>query len=250
MKVFESVTDWQQARKTIETSIGFVPTMGALHDGHFALIRAAQKQNQLVVVSIFLNPTQFDQASDLANYPQPLEQDLAALRHLGVDYVLVPNKDELYPDNYNYQVHEQQLSSKLCGAQRPGHFAGVLTVVLKLFHLVAPTYAYFGEKDYQQLELIRGLVTSFFLPIEIVAVATVRDNKGLALSSRNQRLSQTGVVKAQSFARALAEKQSLDDFCQQMKSENIEVDYVNDLASRRYAAVRIDNVRLIDNVEI
>ncbi|GAB1623225.1 pantoate--beta-alanine ligase [Agarivorans albus] len=171
--------------------IGFVPTMGNLHAGHIALVKEAQKSCDVVVVSIFVNPLQFNNSSDLANYPRTLEQDITALNQAGADFVFTPSAEELYPNGLEAEtkVTVPVLSDILEGELRPGHFDGVSTVVCKLFNLVQPHLAVFGEKDYQQLALIRKMTTDLLLPIEIIGLATVREASGLAMSSRNNRLS-------------------------------------------------------------
>jgi pantoate--beta-alanine ligase len=171
--------------------IGFVPTMGNLHAGHIALVKEAQGHCDVVVVSIFVNPLQFNNSDDLANYPRTLEQDIAALNQAGADFVFTPNAEELYPNGLEAEtkVTVPVLSDILEGELRPGHFDGVSTVVCKLFNLVQPHLAVFGEKDYQQLALIRKMTTDLLLPIEVIGLATVREASGLAMSSRNNRLS-------------------------------------------------------------
>ena len=170
------------------TSIGFVPTMGALHEGHATLIREALGGNDHVVVSIFVNPLQFDRKDDLDHYPRTLESDIAICRDLGVDAVFAPSASEMYPEPPEMTVQAGQLGRHLCGASRPGHFEGVATVVLKLLQIVQPDRAYFGEKDAQQLVVVRRLVTDLNVPVDVIGVPTVREHDGLALSSRNLRL--------------------------------------------------------------
>jgi pantoate--beta-alanine ligase len=169
-------------------AIGLVPTMGALHAGHARLIERARAECATVVVSIFVNPLQFDRADDLARYPRPLEADLALCEKLGVDIVFAPAPEEIYPERPDVTVHVGETAKYLCGAFRPGHFDGVATVVLKLFAIVQPEVAYFGEKDAQQLAIIRRMVADLNLPVRIAPVPTVREGDGLALSSRNQHL--------------------------------------------------------------
>ena len=231
-------------------TIGFVPTMGALHEGHLSIIRTAKKETQYCVVSIYLNSTQFNNPDDLKSYPTSLNQDLEYLSDLQVDCVFLPNYQEVYPDNYRYQIHETEKSLDLCGKDRPGHFDGVLSVVMKLFNIVKPTQAYFGEKDFQQLQLIKGMVKAFFMDIKIVACATVRDSQGLALSSRNKRLNEVGIKKAHYFAKQLKEQKNLDVLTLDLEKYGIGIDYLKEVNNRRYAAVKIENVRLIDNVEL
>jgi pantoate--beta-alanine ligase len=168
--------------------IGLAPTMGALHAGHARLIERARAECATVVVSIFVNPLQFDRADDLARYPRPLEADLSLCERLGADVVFAPAPEEIYPEPPDVTVRVGQTATHLCGAFRPGHFDGVATVVLKLFDIVQPEVAYFGEKDAQQLAIIRRMVADLNVPVKITPVATVREADGLALSSRNQHL--------------------------------------------------------------
>lgn len=179
-------------------SVGFVPTMGALHEGHASLIRRARKENKRVVVSIFVNPTQFGPKEDLSRYPRPFAADKRLCASLGVDAIFHPEPSGMYPDGFRTTVEVQGLSDLLCGAYRPGHFKGVATVVLKLFEVVRPERAYFGQKDFQQLQVIKRMVRDLDLPVQVVGCPTVREKDGLALSSRNQYLSP--------FERALAPK--------------------------------------------
>ena len=144
-------------------AIGFVPTMGALHQGHISLVEKAQSENDIVVVSIFLNATQFDNENDLNNYPDTMDDDITILDKMNVDYLFIPNYENVYPDNFTYQIEEKSFSKELCGKSRDAHFSGVLTVVMKLLNIVKPTKAYFGEKDRQQLILIQGMVKAFFI---------------------------------------------------------------------------------------
>ncbi|MFZ9887893.1 MAG: pantoate--beta-alanine ligase [Myxococcota bacterium] len=169
-------------------TIGFVPTMGALHEGHMALVREARLRADVVVVSIFVNPLQFGQAADLEKYPRTLERDTELCRIAGVDYVFAPDAASMYPEGFDTTVTTGKLSLSLEGASRPGHFDGVATVCTKLFALVQPHFAVFGEKDYQQLQVIRRVVRDLSLPLEIVPMPVLRDVDGLALSSRNVRL--------------------------------------------------------------
>lgn len=170
-------------------SIGLVPTMGYLHHGHMELARRARADNDIVVLTIFVNPTQFGPNEDFSSYPRDLDRDLALCRENGVDLVFAPGVAEMYPEPIETHVEVETLSDILIGVQRPGHFRGVATVVSKLFNIAQPTRAYFGEKDFQQLAVIRRMVRDLCVPVEIVGVATVREPDGLAASSRNVRLS-------------------------------------------------------------
>lgn len=244
----EMQQDIQKIRQT--QSVGFVPTMGALHEGHLQLVQKSRAENDKTIVSIFVNPTQFNNPEDLAKYPRTLEQDQKFLEEAGVDFLFLPTFDTLYPDQFAFSVNEKNADHILCGASRPGHFAGVLTVVLKLLNITQPHRAYFGEKDYQQLSLIQSMVAAFFIPTQIVPVPTIRDAEGLALSSRNQRLSPTGLSRARRFAQTLRQKKSREDVLQDLSKQDIQIDYLEDYKDRRFAAVFIDNVRLIDNVPL
>jgi pantoate--beta-alanine ligase len=251
-RIFTNLQDWRAERTVLDLtqlSIGFVPTMGALHAGHRSLLERARAENDRVVMSIFVNPTQFDDPADLLGYPRTLDADLGLASGL-VDHVLVPRPGEMYPDEFRYRLTESELSDRMEGAHRPGHFDGVLTVVLKLLNIVRPHRAYFGEKDRQQLELVKGMVQAFFLPVEIIPCPTVRDSDGLALSSRNRRLSPSGRARAAAFPRILRESPSPSAAARALGEAGFGVDYVEDLEGVRLAAIRLEKVRLIDNVRL
>ena len=186
MKIVDSVAGYIKDRPAGD--VGFVPTMGALHKGHESLIRRSVTESNITVASIYVNPTQFDNEKDLAVYPNTLVEDKAILEDLGVDILLMPTFKQIYPDGFRYQVSESEFSRDLCGAHRDGHFTGVLTVVMKLLNIVRPARAYFGEKDFQQYQLIKDMARTFFLDVEIVPCEIVRESDGLALSSRNLNL--------------------------------------------------------------
>jgi pantoate--beta-alanine ligase len=188
---------------------GLVPTMGALHSGHAELIRRARRECDVVVVSIFVNPLQFDNPDDLTRYPQTADADVALCRELGVDIVFGPSPAEMYPEPPECTVDVGRLGDHLCGKFRPGHFRGVATVVLKLFQIVQPHRAYFGEKDAQQLAIVSRLAVDFNLPVTIVEVATVREDDGLAISSRNRHLTKEQRASAVGLYRALVEARRL-----------------------------------------
>ena len=249
---FTDVAAWReqrQAQRRAGITLGFVPTMGALHEGHLSLVNRSRAENDATVVSIFVNPTQFDDRVDYEKYPRTLDDDVRMLVATGADYVLLPSRDDLYPDGFRYRVIEADRSRTLEGAHRPGHFDAVLTVVLKLLQLASAERAYFGEKDWQQLQLVRGMAEAFFLPTTIVPVGTVRETDGLALSSRNRRLPATDREKAPAFHRALVESATPDDAARVLRAKGFAVDYVEDVDGRRLGAVRLGGVRLIDNVE-
>jgi pantoate--beta-alanine ligase len=239
MRVVETPHDLQ-----LEGEIGFVPTMGAFHDGHLSLFGAAREENELVVVSLFVNPAQFDEDEDLGRYPRNATRDFELAEEAGVDVLFVPNRDEMYPPGFQTWVEVEQLGSMLEGQHRPGHFRGVATVCLKLFNLIRPQRAYFGQKDAQQVAVVKQMVRDLAVPVEIRVLPTVRDASGLALSSRNGLLSPEERERALSLPRALAARdQSLLD--------GLEVDYFEeaDFEPRVLAAaVRVGGTRLIDNV--
>ena len=252
MKVCSHLAEWRSLRASPDwagRAVGFVPTMGALHAGHESLLARARAENERVVLSIFVNPAQFNDPADLARYPRTPEADLA-LASPYVDAVLAPPAEAFYPDGYRYRVTENALSLRLEGAQRPGHFDGVLTVVLKLFNVVQPHRAYFGEKDWQQLQLVRGLVEAMLLPVEIVPCATVRDADGLALSSRNRRLSPLARERAAAFPQVLSSAATAAEAATALRWKGFAVDYVEDCDGVRLGAVRVEGVRLIDNVRL
>ena len=248
-----TVAEWRAIRRRMEAegrTLGFVPTMGALHAGHLALFRRCVAENQATVASIFVNPAQFNDPRDLGAYPRTLDADRAVLEAAGVDYLFLPDERTVYPDAYRFRVTESALSRLLEGVHRPGHFDGVLTVLLRLFHIIRPTRAYFGEKDYQQYRLVREMAAAFFLDLDVVPCPTVREADGLALSSRNVRLSPAGRELAGRFARRLAEGGGADAIGHDLAALGITVQYVEELEGRRYAAVVIEGVRLIDNVPL
>ena len=186
-------------------TVGFVPTMGALHDGHFSLVRAARAQCDIVVVSIFVNPTQFNEKKDLERYPRDLTADAARLAEFDVDYIYAPEPGEVYPDGFSTYVYVEDLSESLEGASRPGHFRGVATVVTILFNTIRPDFAYFGQKDAQQVAIVRRLTRDLGFEMEIIELPTVREESGLAMSSRNALLSDEEREKASVIVRALRE---------------------------------------------
>ncbi|OWP24321.1 pantoate--beta-alanine ligase [Eikenella corrodens] len=275
MKIIHTIQELRDWRREAG-SVAFVPTMGNLHEGHLALVREAAKRADQVVVSIFVNRLQFGQGEDFDRYPRTLEQDAAKLAGEGVAVLFAPSEQELYPNvAQQYNVEPPNLQNELCGAFRPGHFRGVATVVAKLFNIVEPDYACFGKKDYQQLTILQGMAADLNFRVEIVPVDIGRAADGLALSSRNQYLSEAERKQApqlyrelQAIARAVEngnrnyaalEQQAAAnlkqagwqvDYVEIRHAGNLQVAHVGDSELVVLAAARLGNTRLIDNVEI
>ena len=262
MKLLRTVAELRGALRESAGRIGLVPTMGAFHEGHLALMRAARESSDVVVVSLFVNPSQFNAAQDLARYPRDEAADALAAEQVGVDLLFAPSADELYPDGFDTWVEPGELATALEGAARPGHFRAVATVCTKLFAIVQPDSGFFGRKDAQQVAVIKRVVIDLDLPLEIVAVPTVRDADGLALSSRNALLSPSERAVALSLPRAievgLAAHHSGADPVAAARSvmeteRGLTVDYVA-LADfdgpTLCAAIRVGTTRLIDNVQL
>ena len=275
MKIIHTIQELRDWRREAG-SVAFVPTMGNLHEGHLALVREAAKRADQVVVSIFVNRLQFGQGEDFDRYPRTLEQDAAKLAGEGVAVLFAPNEQELYPNvAQQYNVEPPNLQNELCGAFRPGHFRGVATVVAKLFNIVEPDYACFGKKDYQQLVILQGMTADLNFRVEIVPVDIGRAADGLALSSRNQYLSEAERKQApqlyrelQAVARAVEngnrdyaalEQQAAAnlkqagwqvDYVEIRHAGNLQVAHVGDSELVVLAAARLGNTRLIDNIEI
>lgn len=240
----------QNKRSSLNGRVGFVPTMGALHAGHLELVKKSKSQNEKTIVSIFVNKTQFNDPQDYEKYEQNLEKDCELLKGLGPDFIFAPKIADMYPDDYRFRVSETRDSDILCGAHRPGHFNGVLTVVLKLLMLTKPDRAYFGEKDYQQLHLIKEMCSAFFLATEVVAVPTVRDENGLALSSRNARLNASELRLAQRVAEIFLNTPDEQLAREKIKNLGVRIEYLEKFQDRRMIAFYVGHVRLIDNVKI
>jgi len=231
-----------------DETIALVPTMGAFHDGHLSLIRAAREEADVVVVSLFVNPAQFSEAADLNGYPRDESRDAGLAADAGVDLLFAPSADEMYPPGFQTWVDVEHLGSVLEGVHRPGHFRGVATVCLKLFNIVRPQLAYYGQKDAQQVAVLQQMIRDLNLELELRVLPTVRDEDGLALSSRNARLSPEERRRALSLPRALATK---DAERARELLRDVDVDYVEvaDFEPRVLtAAVRVGDTRLIDNV--
>ncbi len=274
MRVLETIAALREYRKSLKESVGFVPTMGALHKGHQSLIERSLKENSHTIVSVFVNPTQFGANEDFNAYPRPLEKDLALCEGLGVNAVFLPKTGEMYPYEIERRLKlyaPEFLSSSLEGAMRKGHFDGVVQVVLRLFHLVHPTRAYFGKKDAQQLLIIQHLVQDLLLGIEIAPCEIVRDDDNLALSSRNVYLNATQRKQALAIPKALESiKQAIDKgekACEKLKKlgleilETLEVDYlefcnhkleplktIEPTNTLVLVAARVGKTRLLDNL--
>ncbi len=209
MQLASTIAEMRAARRILVGRVGFVPTMGALHAGHMALVAAAKQQCDAVVASIFVNPTQFAPTEDLDKYPRPFEQDRANLLAAGVDVLFAPSAAEMYPPGAATFVTVEELSSRLDGLSRPGHFRGVATVVAKLFHIVAPQFAFFGQKDAAQVAVLRRMVRDLNFDLEVIVVPTVREPDGLAMSSRNVYLSPQERASALALSRALRSVEQL-----------------------------------------
>jgi pantoate--beta-alanine ligase len=249
MQVWNTLDEWFARRTAIAPgqSIGFVPTMGALHAGHAALVERSRKENDIVVVSIFVNPSQFNDPKDLEKYPRTLEGDLAILKSIGTDDVITPGVADFYPNGYRFRIEQNNQEAVMEEKHRPGFLQGVMTIVMKLLNVVRADRAYFGEKDFQQLRTVTDMARDFFMPTEIVACETVREPSGLAMSSRNTLLSPAGRVKAAAIFKALSSSQ---DAAANLEAEGFKVDYVEEHWNRRFAAAFLEGVRLIDNVPI
>jgi pantoate--beta-alanine ligase len=189
MTIVETIEEMSRLRRNLAEPVGFVPTMGYLHEGHLSLVKRARDEGATVVVSIFINPTQFGPKEDFTKYPRDTDRDLALLENEKTDFVFMPSVEEMYPPGFNGWVEVGGVTERLEGASRPGHFRGVTTVVAKLFNIVQPTRAYFGQKDAQQLLVIRKMAADLNMPLEVIACPTVREPDGLAMSSRNTYLS-------------------------------------------------------------
>ncbi len=241
---------WQKQRKELKGTLGFVPTMGNLHEGHIALAKRAKAENDFVIVSLFVNPTQFNQRSDYEKYARTFDADVKLLEEAGVDFVLSPDEPAMYPDKYDVQVIEKTISKELEGEFRPGHFEGMLTVVLKLLNIAQADRAYFGEKDFQQLTLVKKMVEAFFVPTDIIPCPTIRQEDGLALSSRNGRLSPEQRKQAVEISRLLKSSLSDDEIMKKLAEAGFRPEYVATKWGRRLAAAWLGDVRLIDNVPL
>ncbi len=276
MQVVKTVTEIRALRQNLKGSVGFVPTMGFLHAGHLALVRRAKAENSAIIVSIYVNPTQFGPREDFGAYPRDLDRDLGLLRKEGTDIVFVPLDDEMYPPGFSSWVDVEKVTEPLEGATRPGHFRGVATVVAKLFNIVQPARAYFGQKDAQQVVVIKRMVADLNMDLEIVVVPTIRERDGLAMSSRNvylspeERQAATVLFKALTLAQRLwsGGEKDAEKIRRQMtalirKEPLAQIDYVSiadaetlgeldlvDHPAMASLAVKIGKTRLIDNMPL
>jgi len=270
MKRVASVADLREVRAALPRPVGFVPTLGALHAGHAANVRRAREECASVVASVFVNPTQFNDAGDLAGYPRDLEADARLLEDCGCDVLFAPEPAEVYPDGFAIEMDAGPLATLFEGAHRPGHFGGVCVVVTKLFHMVSPDRAYFGRKDAQQLAVIRQLVRDLDFDVTIVPVETVREPDGLALSSRNVRLTPTGRIHALGISAGLFRARDAWDngerdperLAATTRAAGLDYDYCACVDPDTFGPMRsggpallivaatIDRVRLIDSVQL
>lgn len=274
MRELQTVDEAREWRRSAGESVGLVPTMGFLHEGHLSLVRAARHGNASVVVSVFVNPKQFGPAEDLATYPRDLERDLQLLRAEEVDAVFTPATEEMYPEGFSTSISVGSVSEPLEGASRSGHFDGVATVVAKLFNILGPSHAYFGQKDAQQLAVIRRMTRDLNLPVDIVSCPTVRENDGVAMSSRNAYLSRDDRTAATVLFKALTAAKAAfeggDNDAESLKKRMVAVLAVEERAAVDYVSVadpdtmtevdvarpgalvslaaRIGRARLIDNL--
>ena len=273
LKVFNKIFDiriFVNDNKKINKTIAFVPTMGSLHEGHVALIENAKKYADIVIVNIFVNKAQFNDLQDYQLYPQNLENDFKILINTSADAVFAPSNLEIYDENFSFKIVPISMVDCLCAKDRVGHFDGVALIITKLFNIINPNYAFFGEKDFQQLAIIKKLVKDLNFNVEILSVETVREPSGLALSSRNQRLSADNKIKASMIYKVLNEIKINPKIIEEKKRELLEngfekIDYLEirnednlklnmDLISpkkrRIFIAVYLEGVRLIDNISL
>lgn len=276
MQLVHTIAEMRVVRRELPTdkSIGFVPTMGYLHEGHLSLVKASNDNCDITIVSIYVNPSQFGPNEDLSSYPRDLERDLHLLSQYGVDYVFFPTNEQIYPPNYKTWVEVEGLSGILCGASRPGHFRGVATIVLKLVNIVKPDHIFMGSKDFQQVKVLQTMLRDLNLESRIVACPIVREADGLAMSSRNSYLDpaqrqralclsqaiklvqqatasgERDATKLQQIAEEHCSQYGQVDYIQIVDSENLQPLKQVDSSSRIIMAVFIDRVRLIDNAAL
>lgn len=274
-KLINSIEEMSTIRRQLKGKIGFIPTMGFLHEGHLSLVSAAEKQSDIVIVSIYVNPTQFSANEDLSVYPRNVERDIELLSNMKVNYIFFPTDEQMYPDGFKTWVNVDNITQVLCGISRPIHFRGVTTIVAKLMNVIDPDFMYMGEKDFQQLVVLKQMASDLNFRTKIVGCSIVREEDGLALSSRNKYLTNEGRKKALCLNKSLLLAQKL--FSEDIRSSNkiisqmtiliednegiidyIEVidqeslEHISELKSgcRIALSVIIENTRLIDNIKI
>lgn len=254
MQVVRKISELRLLRDKLDGRVGFVPTMGYLHEGHLALVKQARAENPAVIVSIYVNPAQFGPKEDFAAYPRDLDRDLKLLRDAGVDIAFVPTDDEMYPPEFSTWVDVEKVTGTLEGASRPGHFRGVATVVAKLFNIVRPSRAYFGQKDAQQVIVIKRMVADLDMRIEVVVVPTLRETDGLAMSSRNsylnreERQAAAVLFKALTLARRLKREGVTD--AEQIRRQMVSLIRKEPLAAIDYVSIaHVDTLQEMDRIE-
>lgn len=268
LKKISQVREFVSQQKKADKKIAFVPTMGALHLGHISLFEEARKAAPIVVASIFVNKAQFNDLNDFKNYPKQIEEDLKKLENAGVDAVFIPTDEEMFVSDFAFKIAVEKLVDCLCGATRAGHFDGVALVVTKLFNIVNPDFAVFGEKDFQQVIIVKKLVEDFNFNIEIIVAKTKREESGLAMSSRNLRLSESARIKAAQIFKTLNEIKENPKLIEEKKAQLLKngfekidyleirdeknLDLISDFSQKKSArifiAIYLENVRLIDNI--
>ena len=268
LKKISQVREFVNQQKKLDKKIAFVPTMGALHLGHISLLEEARKAAPIVIASIFVNKAQFNDLSDFKNYPKQIDEDVKKLEAAAIDAVFIPEDDEIFPDDFAFKIVPTKLVDCLCGATRSGHFDGVSLVLTKLFNIVNPDFAVFGEKDFQQVAIVKKLVLDLNFNIEIIIAKTKREESGLAMSSRNQRLSQSGRIKAAQIFKILNEIKENPKLLEEKKQELLKngfekidyleirgcenLDLISDFSEKKpariFIAIYLENVRLIDNI--
>ncbi|MCX7126325.1 MAG: pantoate--beta-alanine ligase [Gammaproteobacteria bacterium] len=254
MKIIADVNEWIKIRNGFSETIkiGFVPTMGCLHQGHGSLINDSVKQNDITVLSIFINPTQFNDASDFSRYPKTIEKDLDYARQLNVDYVVTPDVEAMYPEGNSISlITDHPFSNIMEGHYRPGHYNGVLSIVMKLLLLVRPNNIYFGEKDYQQYFLIRELIKKYFIQTNIVMCPIIRESSGLPFSSRNTRLSLTEREQVEMFYQFfyINRPHTLNEIKEKITELGMHLDYFEIHNNRLFLAIKVGPIRIIDNAD-
>lgn len=252
MKIISDIKEWKKIKDNLspDLKIGLIPTMGCLHQGHASLIKNSVLQNDITVLSIFVNPTQFNDPSDYQHYPKTLDSDIELACQLNVDYVITPDIDSMYPDgNQIHLVTDHPLSGVMEGHYRPGHFNGVLTIVMKLLILIRANKIYFGEKDYQQYFLVNELVKKYFVQTEVMLCPTVRESSGLPFSSRNMKLSTNERQLIETFYEFfyIHYPHSLTDIKEKISELGMQHDYFETYNDRLFFALKIGSIRIIDN---